>query len=167
MNAVLVLDGRETGAQSLSAFKKHNPEMVKILRILDVDWPVATVVYRRLCAYVSNKLIVDGEPLVFRCLKNALEAYERALGKPDDQRFVAFLNAMITPAAGVLRAVQVIAIPTLTWRAEDGVPLAGWLRDLEVASPAIELKAQPREPQGDEEQISSTLTNYVMELNHG
>ncbi len=167
MNAVLVHDARAPGARALGRFKARHPDKVKTLRILDVDWPIATSAYQHLFAYVTNALMVDGEPLAFRCLRRALDAYEDVFGLSDKRRFDAFLTELLVPASEVLKAIHVSATPDIVWRAEDGVPLSLWLDECQCASPETVPAAVRRNALGDEASIRQAMQKFVLERNHG
>lgn len=160
MELAVTLEKRAlSGAASLARFKKTNSDKLKTLRILDVDWPGATGTYFQLVTFLSEAIKLDGEPLVFRCLASGLGGYERALGRPDDVRLTAFLEALLTPAVEVLAAHEICAAQDV-WSPEIGEPLLRWLETHSVAAaaPTVQRRACP----ADAATLRSALNQFVL-----
>lgn len=149
---------------SLQHFKERYPERVKILRILDLDWPMATSTYRQLAAFISDGVCLGNEPLAFECLAQGLDGYEQALGRPDEERLAIFLDSLISPAVNALADIA-IERAGIRWEPERGMPLSNWLdetdRAANGASPHI--LAMP----ANADRLRQVLSDFVLGVNHG
>lgn len=157
----LPMDG---AVSSLQHFKERYPERIKILRILDLDWPKATSTYRQLATFIGDGICLGNEPLAFECLAQGLNGYEQALGRPDEERLAIFLDSLISPAVNALADIA-IERAGIRWEPERGVPLTSWLDETDGAANGASphILAIP----ANAERLRQVLNDFVLGVNHG
>lgn len=166
MKAVEVIDLYEPGQKCLARYRKQYKDMLKIMRILDTDWPIANQTYSHLFSYIPNAVLVDGEPLAYRCLSLGLTQYGSALGQNDETRFQAFLDGLTKPAVEVFRSICIKADTSYEWCAECGEPLTKFLDECSKRPNARPEPLKRKEPV-DDDYLSTAIKNYLLGLRDG
>jgi len=166
MKAVEVTEIYEPGQKCLAHYRKQYKDMLKIMRILDTDWPIANQTYSHLFSYIPNAVLVDGEPLAYRCLNSGLTQYESALGQKDETRFQAFLEGLVKPAVEVFRTICFKTDKSNKWCAECGEPLSKFLDECSKLPNARPVPSKRKEPV-DVDHLSTAIKNYLLGLENG
>lgn len=151
-----------TGSSGIAKFKKEFPDSVKVMRLLDVDWPCALSIYEHFATYISDGILVNGKPLIFICLQSALEKYEKSICRADEERISAFLHALITPAVEILASIT-IAGSDQVWDADKGKPLTLWIETLDSGVTHVTENLRPR----NTDAIRDAINKYVLEAEIG
>lgn len=122
---------------AVERFRCDNTKLLQIVRRLEMDWPNANNIFRRLAEYLTDGLVVErgrfahgGGSLVSiysMGLDCGLMRYDAAQDQPDDLRFHAFVTATLAETARLLRGVVVMS-GSRSWCPAKGTPLMDWLR---------------------------------------
>ena len=134
----------------------HDRGFVVRLRDVEFDVPPAKEIHEGLAHYLTDSIVLGGEPMLWRCMRDSVDRYHEACSLPSGA-FDAFVAALLDPTRA-LAAVEIVdgGGGTASWHAEEGTSLLVWLGKAKGPFSGV-----PREP-ADADAVVGAVRAHVL-----
>lgn len=125
-------------ADVIRDFRQRESSMVRVIHLLQLDWPESGIATIRIAGYVTSGLVrsTDKVPVIHGVLKESLRQYYDNLRSSDHDRLRIYLCSMYSGLAEALSSVTLMDGAGEKWDPASGASLTEWA----AARKGIEVK---------------------------
>lgn len=116
----------------MQTLRARSRRTADLLSLLLVDWPIGEEFILNLILYITDRIKVNGEPILYQIIDDGLQAYEGLVyhnlpeKHSDDARFNGFIEGLTVSAVRNLKKVRVESECGAVWHAGLGIYFFDW-----------------------------------------